>query len=315
MTVEQTQYGRALAAHMRIPLPLLGLLPLRPGVHAAVGRPRRLRRPAGASAALAGRPGRDRQAGRASSAAAPPPSPWFPRSRRRPPRSRCCSGHRRSSCRCLPTIPSTTCCARCCPSGGRTRRSAGRTSGCRRRSTGCAASTRRGCGSCCATGAAKRLPEGYDVDTHFNPAYDPWDQRMCMVPDGDFFAAIRSGKAEVVTDHIEAFTESGIRLRSGARLEADVIVTATGLNLLPLGAIGLTVDGEPVLRARARRLQGHDARRRAQPGVRDRLHQRLVDPQGGPGCRVRQPPAAVHGGARVRHRYPAPAGRGWRGRR
>ena len=95
-------------------------------------------------------------------------------------------------------------------------------------------------------GAAKRLPAGYDVDTHFNPAYDPWDQRMCMVPDGDFFQAIQSGKADVVTDHIEAFTKSGLRLRSGARLEADVIVAATGLNLLPLGGIGLTVDGEAV---------------------------------------------------------------------
>ena len=95
-------------------------------------------------------------------------------------------------------------------------------------------------------GAAKRLPAGYDVDTHFNPAYDPWDQRMCMVPDGDFFQAIRSGKADVVTDHIEAFTETGIRLRSGRDLEADVIVAATGLNLLPLGGIGLTVDGEAV---------------------------------------------------------------------
>jgi monooxygenase len=95
-------------------------------------------------------------------------------------------------------------------------------------------------------GATKRLPAGFDVDTHFNPAYDPWDQRMCMVPDGDFFRAIRKGKADVVTDHIETFTESGITLRSGARLEADVIVAATGLNLLPLGGIGLTVDGETV---------------------------------------------------------------------
>ena len=95
-------------------------------------------------------------------------------------------------------------------------------------------------------GAVKRLPAGYDVDTHFNPAYDPWDQRMCMVPDGDFFSAIRSGKAEIVTDHIEAFTESGIALRSGAQLEADVVVTATGLNLLPLGGIGLAVDGDLV---------------------------------------------------------------------
>jgi monooxygenase len=96
-------------------------------------------------------------------------------------------------------------------------------------------------------GVVKRLPAGYDVDTHFNPAYEPWDQRMCLVPDGDFFAAIRSGKAEVVTDHIEAFTATGLRLRSGGRLDADVIVTATGLNLLVLGGIELTMDGRAVV--------------------------------------------------------------------
>jgi monooxygenase len=95
-------------------------------------------------------------------------------------------------------------------------------------------------------GAAKQLPAGYDTGKHFTPAYQPWDQRMCLVPDGDFFKSIKSGKADVVTDHIEAFTPTGIRLKSGAELEADVIVTATGLNLLPLGAITLTVDGEAV---------------------------------------------------------------------
>ena len=96
-------------------------------------------------------------------------------------------------------------------------------------------------------GVIKRLPAGYDVDTHFNPSYEPWDQRMCLVPNGDFFAAIRSGKAEVVTDHIEAFTGTGLRLRSGATLDADVIVTATGLNLLVLGGVELTVDGRAVV--------------------------------------------------------------------
>jgi cation diffusion facilitator CzcD-associated flavoprotein CzcO len=96
------------------------------------------------------------------------------------------------------------------------------------------------------SGVAKRLPAGYDVDTHFNPTYEVWDQRLCLVPDGDFFAAIRSGRAEVMTDHIETFTPTGLRLRSGATLDADVIVTATGLNLLPLGGIDFTVDGEPV---------------------------------------------------------------------
>jgi cation diffusion facilitator CzcD-associated flavoprotein CzcO len=95
-------------------------------------------------------------------------------------------------------------------------------------------------------GAGKRLPAGYDVDTHFNPAYEPWDQRMCLVPEGDFFTAISSGHADVVTDEIETFTPAGLRLRSGATLDADVIVTATGLNLLILGGIELTVDKERV---------------------------------------------------------------------
>ena len=95
-------------------------------------------------------------------------------------------------------------------------------------------------------GVRKRLPAGYDVDTHFTPAYNPWDQRLCLTPDGDFFDALSSGRAEIVTDHIEAFTPDGLRLRSGARLAADVIVTATGLNLRLLGGVELTVDGEPV---------------------------------------------------------------------
>jgi monooxygenase len=98
--------------------------------------------------------------------------------------------------------------------------------------------------------AAKRLPDGYDIGTHFEPAYEPWDQRMCLVPDGDFFAAIKSGKAEIVTDHIDSFITDGIRLRSGGLLEADVIISATGLNLLPLGGIDLIVDGEPVVVSR-----------------------------------------------------------------
>ncbi len=91
-----------------------------------------------------------------------------------------------------------------------------------------------------------QLPPGYDVDTHFKPRYAPWDQRMCVVPDGDFFRAIRRGRASVVTDRVEAFTERGIRLESGDELEADVIVTATGLNLLALGGIELELDGREV---------------------------------------------------------------------
>jgi cation diffusion facilitator CzcD-associated flavoprotein CzcO len=92
----------------------------------------------------------------------------------------------------------------------------------------------------------RQLPAGYDVDTHFTPRYDPWDQRLCIVPDGDLFAAIRNGTASVVTDHIDTFTEKGLRLRSGVELEADIIVTATGLDLLFIGGIELSVGGESV---------------------------------------------------------------------
>jgi len=91
----------------------------------------------------------------------------------------------------------------------------------------------------------KQLP-GYDVDTHFTPRYNPWDQRLCLVPDGDLFAAIRAGKAAVVTDHIDHFTEKGIKLKSGEVLEADMVVTATGLQLSVLSGIEFTVDGERV---------------------------------------------------------------------
>jgi monooxygenase len=95
-------------------------------------------------------------------------------------------------------------------------------------------------------GVKRQLPEGYPVDTHFNPSYNPWDQRLCAVPDGDLFTALRKGTASIVTDRIETFTEKGIKLVSGAELEADVVVTATGLDLLVFGGIALTVDGEDV---------------------------------------------------------------------
>jgi monooxygenase len=95
-------------------------------------------------------------------------------------------------------------------------------------------------------GVQKQLPAGYDVNTHFAPRYDPWDQRLCLVPDGDLFRAIRSGRASIATDHIETFTETGIRLRSGAELEADIVVSATGLNLIAFGGLQLVVDGVDV---------------------------------------------------------------------
>jgi monooxygenase len=95
-------------------------------------------------------------------------------------------------------------------------------------------------------GVERQLPAGYDVDTHFTPRYNPWDQRMCLVPNGDLFEAIGNGRASVVTDQIERFTETGIALKSGRELEADVVVTATGLNLLAFGGIQIDVDGNEV---------------------------------------------------------------------
>ncbi len=92
----------------------------------------------------------------------------------------------------------------------------------------------------------RRLPAGYDLDRHFSPRYDPWDQRLCVVPDGDLFTAITAGRASVVTDAIDTFTETGVRLGSGEELAADVVVTATGLDLLAFGDARLSVDGEPV---------------------------------------------------------------------
>jgi monooxygenase len=92
----------------------------------------------------------------------------------------------------------------------------------------------------------KLLPEGYPIDEHFNPPYGPWDQRMCIVPDGDLFRVISRGEASVVTGQIETFTEKGVLLTDGRDLEADIIVTATGLTVQALGGMTLSVDGDPV---------------------------------------------------------------------
>jgi cation diffusion facilitator CzcD-associated flavoprotein CzcO len=95
-------------------------------------------------------------------------------------------------------------------------------------------------------GVRKYLGPDFDVDRHFTPRYRPWRQRIAFIPDGDLFRAIRDGKASVVTDEIESFTETGIRLKSGAALDADVVVTATGFNLNVLGDIAFTIDGKPL---------------------------------------------------------------------
>ena len=92
----------------------------------------------------------------------------------------------------------------------------------------------------------KELGNDYDVEKHFTPRYDPWDQRLCLVPNSDLFQAIRAGKASVVTDKIDTFTETGIMLQSGEELAAEIIVTATGLDLLVLGGVQIVVDGTPV---------------------------------------------------------------------
>lgn len=95
-------------------------------------------------------------------------------------------------------------------------------------------------------GVRAQLGPDFDIDTHFTPSYNPWDQRLCLVPNGDLFEALKAKRASVVTDHIETFTETGIRLKSGKEIEADLVVTATGLNLQVLGDLKITVDGKDV---------------------------------------------------------------------
>jgi monooxygenase len=94
--------------------------------------------------------------------------------------------------------------------------------------------------------AREHLGPGYDIDRDFSPRYNPWDQRLCLAADGDFFAALRAGRASVVTGEVETFTATGVRLRSGDELPADIVVTATGLSLRLMGGIDLIVDGVPV---------------------------------------------------------------------
>jgi monooxygenase len=96
------------------------------------------------------------------------------------------------------------------------------------------------------TMAERRLPEGFDYDKHFSPTYKPWDQRLCIAPNGDLFKRIRQGTADVVTDTVERFTPEGIKLSSGQVLDADIIITATGLNMQLLGGLTPTRNGESI---------------------------------------------------------------------
>lgn len=90
----------------------------------------------------------------------------------------------------------------------------------------------------------KALGPDFDIDRHFTPPYNPWDQRMCLLPDGDMFDTLREGRASIVTDHIETFTPTGIKLKSGEQLDADIIITATGLDLISLGGMEVVLDGQ-----------------------------------------------------------------------
>ena len=105
-------------------------------------------------------------------------------------------------------------------------------------------------------GVRQALGPDYDIKKHFTPRYNPWDQRLCLVPDGDFFLANKANRASVVTDQIERFTPTGIQLASGQHLDADLVITATGLNLQVLGGLRIAVDGEPVDMARTMSYKG-----------------------------------------------------------
>ncbi len=148
-------------------------------------------------------------------------------------------------------------------------------------------------------GAASLLPPDVPVDPHFNPVYDPWDQRVCIVPDGDFFAALSSGRAEVVTDRIDTFTPTGIRLASGAELPADIVVTATGLALRAVGGIAMTVDGVAVDPAERYAYRGYMLSGVPNFAVRVRVRQRVVDASRGPELAVGVQAAELPGRARI----------------
>ena len=162
-------------------------------------------------------------------------------------------------------------------------------------------------------GVQGQLPDGYDVDTHFRPRYNPWDQRLCVCPDGDLFKAIRERAARRSSPtRSRPSPRAASGSRAGEELEADLIVTATGLQLLALGGMQSSRRRRAGRPARPHDLQGNDAQRRPEPGHGDRLHQRLVDAQVRSDLRVRLPAAQPHGSRtrlrRVRGRAGRPLG-------
>ncbi len=153
---------------------------------------------------------------------------------------------------------------------------------------------------------SKELGPDYDVATNFTPRYNPWDQRLCLVPDADLFRSMRMGKASVVTGQIATFTEKGIQLESGEELAADIIVTATGLVMKVLSGMQLVVDGEVVDSSADDELQGHDVQRRAESGDGAGLHQRLVDAQVRADRAVCLSPRQLHAAPWLHHLRPPP---------
>ncbi len=144
-------------------------------------------------------------------------------------------------------------------------------------------------------GVRMALGPDYDIATHFTPRYNPWDQRLCLVPDGDLFNAIRENRASVVTREIDTFTKNGIRLKDGSELEADIIVTATGLVLQVLGGVEVNVDGRKVDFANTLNYKGMMYCGRAQSGLGVRLHQRVLDAEMRPHLRICLPADQLHG--------------------
>ena len=143
-------------------------------------------------------------------------------------------------------------------------------------------------------GVRAYLGPDYDIDKDFTPSYRPWRQRIAFVPDGDLFKGIAAGKASVVTDEIDRFTESGILLKSGKLLEADIIVTATGFNLNVLGDIDFVIDGKPLDLLGHGHLSRHDVHRRAQSRLGIWLLPGELDAEGRSDCRLRVSPAQSH---------------------
>ncbi len=126
------------------------------------------------------------------------------------------------------------------------------------------------------------LPPGFDVDTHFGPRYDPWDQRLCVCPDGDLFEVLSDGRASIVTDTVHVVHRGRGRAGLGRDARRRLIVTATGLRLQALGGMQLVVDGREVSAPDTTVYMGAMLSGRAQLRVRDRLHERLVDVEGRP---------------------------------